>query len=422
MIDNELEFYQILREELIPALGCTEPISIAYAAAKAREILGEAPDHIHIYASGGLIKNIRCVTVPNTGGLIGIKASAIAGVVGGNSSKELQVLEDISPEDRIQMRLLLAQNITTVDLLETKLNLHFILKLGTNHQYVEVEVKNLHTNITKIVHNGTIIHEEEGSLRFYQGKMTNRDFMTIEGIVNFASNTDWQRLKKALHRQVEYNMAIAYEGLTNPYGVSIGNSILKHYPTVYGKMKGHAAAASEARMCGSDLPVITNSGSGNQGIAASIPIVVYAQEMNLSEEQLYRGLAISNLLTIYQKNYIGRLSAFCGAISACAGAGAAVTYLAGGTLEQVKMTVTNALADASGIVCDGAKASCASKIATGIEAACVSHFLAMENKSYQPFAGFLGEDADKTIQAVGRIASEGMKDTDRVILNIMLEK
>lgn len=419
---NESLYYRILKEELLPAMGCTEPISVAFASAKAASILGGVPESIEIFASGGLIKNIRCVTVPNTDGLIGIEASAIAGAISAKPEKELEVLENLSDEDRTMMRIYLSQNRTKLYLLETPNTLHFMIKAKLAEQIVEIEVKHLHTNITKITLNGEILFHDEGVTQKYQGKLTDRSFMTVEDIVTFATTTDWNRLKDILQAQITKNMAIALEGLHHPYGVSIGKALLKYYPTVYGKMKAYTASASEARMCGSNLPVITNSGSGNQGIASSVPIIIYAQEMNLSEEQMIRGLALSNLLTIYQKSYIGRLSAFCGAISATASSGAALTYLCGGTLEQIKMTIINSLADAAGIVCDGAKASCASKIATGLDSAFLSHFLALENQTYQPYTGFLKQTVDEAIHSVGRIASEGMKDTDRVILQIMLEK
>ncbi len=419
---NEALYYRVLKEELLPAMGCTEPISVAFASAKAASILGGVPETIAIFASGGLIKNIRCVTVPNTDGLIGIEASAIAGAISAKPEKELEVLEDLSEEDKRMMRVYLSQNRTTLQLLETPHNLHFIIRASLGDNTVEIEVKHLHTNITKIIYNDDVLFHDEGVTQKYQGKLTDRSFMTVEEIIEFATTTEWSRLQTILQPQIEKNMAIAMEGFSKPYGVSIGKALLKHYPTVYGKMKAYTASASEARMCGSNLPVITNSGSGNQGIASSVPIIVYAQEMNLSTEQMIRALALSNLLTIYQKSYIGRLSAFCGAISATASSGAALTYLCGGSLEQIKMTIINSLADAAGVVCDGAKASCASKIATGLDSAFLSHFLALENQTYQPYTGFLKLTVDEAIHSVGRIATEGMKDTDRVILQIMLEK
>ncbi|MDD3123220.1 MAG: L-serine ammonia-lyase, iron-sulfur-dependent, subunit alpha, partial [Candidatus Izemoplasmatales bacterium] len=283
-----------------------------------------------------------------------------------------------------------------------------------------IEIQNLHTNITRITKNDEILFEAKADIFKYCGVLTDRKFITIEKIVDFANNASIHDLKTILTAQVHLNMNIAKEGLEKDYGVSIGNAILKSDSSVFGKVKAYAASASEARMCGCSLPVVTNSGSGNQGIAASVPVIVYAKEMNINEDLMYRALALSNLLTIYQKNYIGRLSAFCGAISASCGSGAAITYLAGGDLEQIKMTVNNSLADASGIFCDGAKASCASKITSSLESAIIGHYLAMNHNVYPPNTGILGKDADDTIAAIGRIANEGMKNMNDVIMDIML--
>ena len=419
---NEALYFQVLKEELKIAMGCTEPIAIAFASAKVASLLGGVPDSFEVKASGGLIKNIRCVAVPNTDGLIGLEASVIAGALSAKPQKELEVLSELTSEDQRFMRVYLHQNRIKLSILSSPYNLHFFIRGYRNDHYAEVEVKHYHTNITKIVIDDEVIFEDDGVETKYHGKLTDRHFMQVEEIIEFAKTADWHELKKIFQLQIDQNMRIAQEGLDYPYGVSIGNAILKHYPTVFGKMKAYTAAASEARMCGSSLPVVTNSGSGNQGIASSIPIVIYAREMNLPEESMIRALAISNLLTIYQKSYIGRLSAFCGAISATASSGAALTYLTGGTNEQIKMTIINALADAAGVVCDGAKASCASKIATGLDSAFVSHFLAIENQTYKPYTGFLKATADEAIHSVGRIAQEGMKDTDRVILQMMLEE
>ncbi|MBN2504854.1 MAG: serine dehydratase subunit alpha family protein [Bacilli bacterium] len=416
------QFTSILKEELVPALGCTEPISIAFAGAKARQILGKLPNKVIIRASGNLIKNIRCVAVPHTDHLIGIEAAAIAGIVGGDPDLELEVLSPLNSDHLITIKQLILENICTVEILETPLTLHFQIRLEHGQENCEVEVKNLHTNISKISHNDQIIHFGEDTKDKYYGVLTDRSNLTVDRIVEYANSVALSILKKILDPQINNNMAIAEKGMNSDYGVSIGKAIIRHETTIYGKMKAYTAAASEARMCGSELPVITNSGSGNQGIAASVPIILYGRENNLPEEKIYRALALSNLLTIYQKTYIGRLSAFCGAISAAVASGAAITYLVGGSNEQIKMTIVNALADVSGIVCDGAKASCASKIATGLEAAFLAHYLALEGKSYNPFTGFVGADADKTITAVGRIAQEGMKETDRIILDIMLKK
>lgn len=416
----EKEFVEILKEELVPAEGCTEPISVAFAGAKAREVLNGIPDTINIRCSGDLIKNIRCVTVPNTGNLVGIEASVIAGIVGGDSSKKLEVISNLSEDLLPEIHELLNKNIVKVSLLETPLNLHYILECKKGKDSCKIEIKDFHTNITKIVKNGEIIFEKNNEGNFYKSGI-DRSMLTVEKIKTFADTVDISVLKSLLSKQVEYNMKIAKNCLEKNFAVSIGKTILKHDSTIYGRMKAFAASASEARMSGCSMPVIINSGSGNQGIASSVPIVIYSQENKLTEEKMFRALALSNLLTIYQKSHIGRLSAFCGAISATVSSGAALTYLENGSLEQIKMTIINSLANVSGVVCDGAKPSCASKIVTGLEASFLGHFLALDNHSYNPFSGIIKQDADSTITAVGKIARQGMKETDHVILKIMME-
>lgn len=419
-MDYNRAFLQILQEELIPALGCTEPIAIAFASAKAKEVFGALPKRIVIQSSGSLLKNIKCVSVPNTK-IHGIEASIYAGMLFGDSKLGMEVLSNMNPEDEPKIEEWMKKRITEVILLESPLNLHFILRFEDERDYVEVEVQNLHTNITRITKNGENVYLANTDLLKYYGVLSDRTFMKVENIYHFVESAEIEDLKIIMSAQVKLNMDIAVEGFAGDYGVSIGNAILFNDKTTFGKMKAFAASASEARMCGSSMPVITNSGSGNQGIAASIPVIVYAKEHKIGEEKMYRALALSNLLTIYQKNYIGRLSAFCGAISASAASGAAVTYLAGGSLEQIKMTIINSLADASGIVCDGAKASCASKIASSLESAFIGHYIAMNKKVYPAYSGILGKDADATIELIGRIANEGMKDTNEVILKMMME-
>jgi len=421
-IEFEDELFQILKEELVPAAGCTEPISLAFAGAKARELLKAMPKNIVVRCSGNLIKNIRCVTVPNTGNLVGIEASVLAGVVGGDSSKGLEVITSLTDAHRTEIHQLLSMKIVKVKVLETPTNLHYIIKAETESDNVEIEVKDLHTNITRIVLNGVTILEKQSKNKEFFGVETDRSFLTVDRILNFVNEIDFAKLKPVLEPQAYYNMAIANEGFNRNFAVAIGPTILKHEHSIYGEMKAYTASASEARMSGCSLAVITNSGSGNQGIASSVPVILYSKHKFLKEERLYRALALSNLLTIYQKSFIGRLSAFCGAISATVSAGAALTYIEGGSLEQIKMTIINALANVSGVVCDGAKPSCASKIVTGLEAAFLGHFLAMENHSYNPFSGILQKDADETISAIGKMASQGMRETDQVILNIMIEK
>lgn len=418
----EDEYLKILKEELVPAKGCTEPIAIAFAGAKAREILGDIPEEIQIEASGNLIKNIRCVTVPNTNNLVGIEASVLAGVVGGDSSLELEVISNLRAKHLKKVNELLLKNIVKVNILDTGLNLHFILRAKTKTDEVYIEIKNLHTNIVKIIKNKKTIYEKENAFEEYFGVETNRSNLTIENILHFTETVDIEKIKPLIDKQIKYNMAIAKKGLETDFGVSIGQTILKHDTSIFSKIKAYTASASEARMSGCSLPVITNSGSGNQGIATSIPVVLFGKHLKVSKEKLYRSLVLSNLLTIYQKSFIGRLSAFCGAISATVSSGATFTYLSGGDIKQIKMTITNALANVSGVVCDGAKPSCASKIATGLDAAILGHFLAMENHQYNPLSGIIKNSADETILAVGKMASEGMKDTDKVILALMLEK
>ncbi|MCF7924174.1 MAG: L-serine ammonia-lyase, iron-sulfur-dependent, subunit alpha [Candidatus Izimaplasma sp.] len=419
--DYQDKIFSILKEELVPAKGCTEPVSIAYAAAKAREILGEIPNQVIVSASGNLIKNIRCVTVPNTGNLVGIEASVITGLVGGNSELGLEVIENISKADLQKINQLILKNIVKVNILDTNLNLHFKLTAKTKTNSVTIEIKNLHTNIVKITKNNQIIFEKDSLDDNFFGVETDRSFLTIEQIINFSETAPLEKLKSILKRQINDNMNIAKKGINGNFGVQIGKTILKYDKTIYGKMKAYTAAASEARMSGCSLPVITNSGSGNQGLATSIPVIIYSDYLNVKEELLYRALTLSNLLTIYQKGFIGRLSAFCGAISATVSSGATITYLEGGSKEHVKKTISNALANVSGVVCDGAKPSCASKIVTGLEASFLGHHIAMENKQYNPLSGILKDSADHTITAVGKMASEGMKDTDKVILALMLE-
>ena len=421
--DKYNDYLQILKEELVPAMGCTEPIAIAYAAAKARDVLGKMPEKVIAKCSGNIIKNAMCVTVPNTGELVGIKASAIIGILAGNSSKELEVISEVKKEHILEANRLMSEEYCFVERLYTDIQLHIIMELYSGDDNAIVEIKYAHNNISKIIKNGQILFEGNQDPSKYLGVFIDRSILNVNDIFDFANNVDINDVKRLLDKQIEYNITIAEEGLKGEYGVGIGKMLMKCYPnSIVTKLKVYAAAASEARMSGSSLPVMTNSGSGNQGMAASIPVIVYAREKGLSEEQLYRGLIFSNLMTIHQKTGIGRPSAFCGAVSAGCASGAAITYLEGGTLEQINKTVTNTLANISGIVCDGAKASCAAKIATSVDASMMGHYLAMEDQGYSPKTGILKESIEETITAVGRLGKEGMKETDKEILDIMLEE
>ncbi len=412
-------FLAILQEELIPAMGCTEPIALAYAAAKATEVLGAFPEKITAQCSGNMIKNVRCVQIPNSGGMVGIEAAVSLGAFGGRASQEMEVLESVTDDDREKVRLFLKSGKCKVAFLDSDIPLHFIIQEEAGDDMVSVEVRYSHTNLYSIRKNGKTI--VQGDDVHFAALRADRGELSIDSIKIFADEVEITEIKPIFDRQILCNMNIAYEGMSGNYGLGIGRVIRGAYAeSALTRMKAYAAAASEARMEGCDMPVIINSGSGNQGIASSVPVIVYARENNIPQEKLYRALVFSSLLTIHQKEYIGKLSAFCGAVSASCASGAAITYLAGGTLRQIKDTIGNTLANIPGIICDGAKASCAAKIATCLDAAMMAHFLAMQGKSYAAFTGILKEEAEETISCVGYIGKVGMRQTDREIIQMML--
>lgn len=422
MLDQttEKEFLAILGEELIPAMGCTEPISLAYAAAKGREVLGCEPEQIVAKCSGNMIKNVRCVTIPNSGGKTGIEEACLLGAVAGDSAAGMEVLDRVDDAGRARTDALLSQGACRVEFLDSDIPLHFILLLSAESHTVEVEVRHTHTNIVRILRDGKAVFEKTGASA-RTGLDTDRSRLTLDAIKTFADEVEIDKISKLFERQIRCNMDIAYEGMSGSYGLGIGRVIRESYAdSVVTRMKAYAAAASEARMGGCDMPVIINSGSGNQGIASSVPVIVYAREKNIPTKALYRALAFSSLLTIYQKEFIGKLSAFCGAVSASCASAAAITYLAGGTTEQIKETIDNTLANIPGIICDGAKISCAAKIASSLDAAMMAHHLAMRNKAYQAYTGILKEEAGETISCVGYIGKVGMHQTDKEIIKMML--
>lgn len=415
------DYIKILESELVPAMGCTEPIALAYGGARAREILGGMPEKVIAKCSGNIIKNVRCVTIPNSKGLIGIEAGVLLGIAGGNAEKQMEVLEDVSDADIEMAKQMLQKGVCKVEFLDSPSVLHIILELYTEEHSAVVEIRDGHTNITSIRKDGEELLE--GAAKFeYDDTDERKVILNMENIKEFADTVELSKVQHLIERQITCNMAIANEGMKGEYGLGLGKLLVESYPdTTLNQMKAYAAAGSEARMGGCDLPVIINSGSGNQGIASSVPVVVYARIKQVDQETLYRSLVFSNLLTIYQKTYIGKLSAFCGAVSASCASGAALTYMVGGTLDQIKMTVENTLANIPGIICDGAKISCAAKIATSLDAAIMAHNLAMKNKVYAPYTGILQEDTPETISCVGYIGKEGMKQTDKEILKIMIE-
>ena len=361
-------YVQILKEELVPAMGCTEPIALAYAAAKAREVLGEMPDKVVIEASGSIIKNVKSVIVPNTDHLKGIPAAATAGIIAGKAEKELEVIASVTSEDCAKMKEFLAQIPIEVKHVDNGLTFEIGVTVFHGESYAKVRIVNYHTNIVLIEKNGEKLLEIKVEGENEEG-LTDRSLLDMKSIWDFVNTVDIADIYDVLHRQIEYNTAISEEGLRGNYGANIGSVLLDMEGTnIRTRAKAKAAAGSDARMNGCELPVIINSGSGNQGMTCSLPVIEYAKELKVSEEKLYRALALSNLVAIHQKTGIGRLSAYCGAVCAGAAAGTGIAYLCGGGYAEVTHTVVNALAITSGIVCDGAKASCAAKIAAAVDA------------------------------------------------------
>lgn len=413
-------YVKILEEELKPAMGCTEPIALAYAAAMARKVLGELPEKVAIGASGSIIKNVKSVIVPNTDHLKGIPAAAAAGIVAGQPEKELEVIATVSKEQIAEMKAFLENTEITVEHVDNGLTFEIIVTLFKGENYSKVRIANYHTNIVLIEKNGEILKQVEVAGEDEEG-LTDRSLLNMKDIWDFINTCDVEDVKPVLSRQIECNMAIAEEGMKGNYGANIGKVLLDmNGNDVRTRARAMAAAGSDARMNGCELPVIINSGSGNQGMTASIPVVVYAKELGVSEEKMYRALALSNLTAIHQKTPIGRLSAYCGAVSAGAGAGAAIAYLSGGDLEAIEHTVINAVAIVSGMVCDGAKASCAAKIAEAVDAGILGYNMHIRGQNFEGGDGIVKAGVEETIKSVGRLAKDGMKVTNEEILQIMI--
>lgn len=414
-------YVQILKNELVPALGCTEPIAIAYAAARAREVLGGFPESVEMNCSGNIIKNVKGVTVPNSGGLKGIDVAAALGIVGGDPSKELKVLESIRPEHIEQAKELVGRGFCSCRLIEDVENLYIIARVDGGGHWAEVTIINRHTLITKIVKDGVTLYEtgvSEDSPEY-----VDKSLLNVKQIIEFADQADIADISGILDQQIRRNSAIADEGLANGYGAQVGRTLLEVFgDDVKIRAKARAAAGSDARMSGCSLPVVINSGSGNQGMTVSLPVIEFAKEFGSGTERLYRALVVSNLIAIHQKKYIGSLSAYCGAVSAACGAGAGITYLSGGTYDDIAFTITNTIGNVGGIVCDGAKPSCAAKIASAVDAAILAHYMGAAHRSFQPGEGIVREDVEETIRSMGYIGRVGMKSTDREILNIMINR
>lgn len=414
------QYLAILREELRPAMGCTEPIALAYAGAKARALLGTLPDTIRVFVSGNIIKNVKSVIVPNTGRLQGIAAAVCAGVVAGDAARELEVISNIPPDAQSEIKAYLQQVDIQIAPSSSDLVFDMDVTVSAGEDSARVRIVNHHTNVVLLQKNGKSLLElpvEESS----EDRLTDKSCLSIEKIVEFADAVDPDLLEDTVGRQIDCNMAISRAGLSGNWGANIGSVILRRQGnSLEKKACAYAAAGSDARMSGCEMPVIILSGSGNQGITASVPVTVVAEDMGLTRQELLRAVAVSDLVTVHQKTGIGRLSAYCGAISAGCGAGAGIAYLRGGKTHAVAHTVVNAIAILSGTICDGAKPSCAAKIAAAVDAGILGYDMYLENQQFYGGDGIVTKGADKTVVNVGRLAREGMRQTDKTILEIML--
>ncbi len=414
-------YLNMLKEELVPAMGCTEPIAIAYAAALAKKALGTLPQSVTVQASANIIKNVKSVVVPNTCGKRGIAAAAAIGIVAGDPERELQVIAEVNDSQRVQMENFLS--LVPCEIMQSQQDyiFHIRVTLSAEGHTAVAEIAGYHTNVIKLAVDDTVLLQKEYEEKAAQ--QSDRDWVTVEDIVSFADTVSIEDVKKTLDRQIRYNMAIAEEGLTGKWGAGIGATLCKAYgESVHNLAKAYAAAGSDARMNGCEMPVIINSGSGNQGMTTSLPVIVYARAMKASDEMLYRALVISNLVTIHMKTGIGRLSAYCGATSAGCGAGAGICYLHGGKAYEISHTIVNAVAINSGMICDGAKASCAAKIASAVEAGLLGFQMQQQGKQFYGGEGIITKGVENTIRNVGRVARLGMAETDREIIRIMMEK
>lgn len=415
-------YVQILKEELVPAMGCTEPIALAYAAAKAREILGSIPDKVVIEASGSIIKNVKSVIVPNTNHLKGIPAAATAGIIAGRAEKELEVIAQVTESEIEQMKQFLQTADIKVVHADNGITFDIIVSVYKGSSYAKVRIANYHTNIVLMEKDGEVLYEIAVEGEKEEG-LTDRNLLNMKDIWDFAMTVDVKDIKETLDRQIAYNTAIAEEGLRGDYGANIGSVLLDTYgDDIRTRAKAKAAAGSDARMNGCELPVIINAGSGNQGMTCSLPVLEYAKELKSGEDQLYRALTLSNLVAIHQKTGIGRLSAYCGAVSAGAAAGAGIAYLCGGGYEEVIHTVVNALAIVSGMVCDGAKASCAAKIASAVDAGILGYHMYLNGQQFYAGDGIVTKGIEGTITNIGRLGKEGMKETNEEIIKMMIEE
>lgn len=423
-------YAQILREELTPAFGCTEPIALAYCAAKAREVLGKMPTEVGIEASGNIIKNVKSVIVPNTGGMKGIPAAAAAGIVAGDSSACLEVIANVTKEEQKLIAEYLDKVPFSVSAMENGDKLDIRVTVKADGDSAVVRVSKHHTDIVFISHNGEVLLDEQTDCdcaeKLAQSQAAaaevraDRSRLSVEGIVEYAKTADLSTVSDLLNRQITYNYAIAQAGVRENWGANVGSVLLDTYgEDVRTKARAYAAAGSDARMSGCELPVVINSGSGNQGITVSVPVIIYAKEYHKSEEELLRALLVSNLISIHIKTGIGPLSAFCGAVSAGCAAGCGIAFLLGGGIDEVAHTLVNSIAIASGIICDGAKPSCAAKIASSVDAAILGYEMYRHGQQFYAEDGIVSKGVENTIHNICRIGADGMNETDEEIIKIM---
>ena len=412
-------YIDILHEELIPAMGCTEPIAIAYAAAEARDILGTMPQKVLVEVSSNIIKNVRSVVVPNTGGLKGIAAAAAAGIVVGRAEKKLEVIADTDEPDAIKT--FLEQHEVKVDQIDSELIFDIKITLFNHNDKAVVRISNYHTNIVLMSKNDQVLYRNHDCSEVQPSVRTDRSLLNVNHIVDFAAIVELGALEKLLQTQIDCNTAISREGLQGNWGANIGSVILDDSAHgVKNRAKAYAAAASDARMGGCDMPVVIVSGSGNQGITTSIPVIEYSRHLNADREAMLRALIVSNLVTIHLKTGIGTLSAYCGAVSAGVGAGAGIARLHGGDFNDIAHTIVNALAIVSGMICDGAKPSCAAKIAMAVDAGILGFQMYRRGQQFYDGEGIIQKGVENTIANISRIGSDGMRETDKEVINIML--
>ena len=413
-------YVKILRSELIPAMGCTEPIAIAYAAAKARQVLGTMPERMVARCSGNIIKNVKGVNVPNAGGQKGVQVAAILGALAGDPDLELQVISQVSEEAVDEVRKLNKQRICTCELEEGVENLFIRIEAYAGEDNAVVVIKTKHNHISLIEKNGEVLLQAEDIVTADAG---DKSQLNLKDIMEFAETCDLADVDDLISKQIEYNTAISNEGLTNGWGTEVGRILMESGSgSVSTRASARAAAGSDARMNGCAMPVVINAGSGNQGITCTMPVVTYAEDLGVSTEKLHRAMVLTNLVALHQKRYIGNLSAYCGAVSAGTAAACGIAYLHGENYDVIGRTIINALGNTGGIVCDGAKASCAAKIASAVEAGILGYEMSKRGKVFAFGEGIVEGDYEQTIRNFGRLAKEGMKDTDIEILNIMIGK